>query len=172
MKQVNLLIPLYLTSTLRAQQSTQHASLYESEFVGSEKSCAAFCLWQEGWDDSLPVELGCGSGYTNDCVCRVDQAPVASSALTKCILRTCGISSTIDVSRAVSIYDAYCAGVGYTDGHAAVPSITGNTGSSLNDDSLGESTAFCVLFNSLPLPAIAHVGDDFYRPLSNGVERG
>jgi hypothetical protein len=164
MKQFNLLILLYLTSTLRAQQSTQRASLYKSEFVGSEKSCASFCLWQEGWDDSLPGELGCGGSLTNDCVCRVDQAPVASSALTKCILKVCGSSSTIDVSRAVSIYDAYCAGAGYTDGHAAVPAITTNmdppdiptfteltivtetasTGS-LNGASLGELKVFGVL---------------------------
>lgn len=88
-----------------------------------QKQCVKGCI-----NDSSPKGLiggiGCSFPYNNDCMCRADQASPASLVLTSCVSSQCGASATIDISRAVSVYDAYCSGAGYTDGHAVQPTPT------------------------------------------------
>ncbi|OAL54570.1 hypothetical protein IQ07DRAFT_596072 [Pyrenochaeta sp. DS3sAY3a] len=91
-----------------------------------QKGCVKNCIWYAGsWDDLLPG-IGCSKPWVNECLCRADQAPSASKFLTTCVRSACGSTASNDISRAVSVYDGYCVGAGYThvQGQAAPAETT------------------------------------------------
>jgi hypothetical protein len=93
------------------------------------RQCAQFCVWHAGAVDDLMAEgLGCTSPWVNDCLCRLDLAPIASSFVSKCCSSRCTIGSADgDVSSAIGVYNTYCQANGFAvaGAGAAVASTTG-----------------------------------------------
>lgn len=74
-----------------------------------QRGCVKSCLWGDIANGDLSINLGCTAPWVNECYCRADQAPVASSFLSKCVSSVCLGSASVDVSLALSVYDQYCA---------------------------------------------------------------
>ena len=77
-----------------------------------QRSCVKICL--KGYlpdTGDLIYRLGCTYPYVNECYCRADAPPRASSILSDCVTSLCTDikSPTVDVSNAISVYNGYCA---------------------------------------------------------------
>lgn len=71
----------------------------------------------------LAEDMGCGtSPIENDCFCRADLQQNAENIIRSCVNNDC--QETQDVNSAVSLYDAYCTGAGFT-ADAATTAATG-----------------------------------------------
>ncbi|KAF1994528.1 hypothetical protein P154DRAFT_585485 [Amniculicola lignicola CBS 123094] len=102
-------------------QDLVSASIAQDTSYLNQKECVKNCIW--GSNDLMPG-IGCSSPWINECLCRADQAPPASRFLTSCVRSGCGSSASDDISRAVSVYDGYCVGAGFTDAHGAPAETT------------------------------------------------
>lgn len=76
---------------------------------------------------------GINTGALDSCWCRPDLQPRAETYLSTCVSSSCksgGGAVTVDVSSAVSIYDNYCLGKGYTANQSpqSVPATTTDAG--------------------------------------------
>jgi hypothetical protein len=92
------------------------ATLTESTAYASQRPCAKRCFYygSHGGADLLAGEIGCAlDPIENECICRSDLQQTADSFLRKCVSERCD-ANAIDISSAVSIYDAYCTSNGYT----------------------------------------------------------
>ncbi|KAF4231135.1 hypothetical protein CNMCM8980_005613 [Aspergillus fumigatiaffinis] len=111
----SLLIRLCCSLFINAADGTT-ATLTESTAYASQRPCAKRCFYygSHGGADFLAGEIGCAvDPIENECICRSDLQQTADSFLRKCVSDRCG-KNAIDVSSAVSIYDAYCTSNGYT----------------------------------------------------------
>jgi hypothetical protein len=105
---------LFFLSRTTAQLSICSAAAYTSL-----RECAAYCISYNNLSfcDYLARDLSCSPGGTapenilNSCYCRSDLAPSAHSILSSCVSDSCS-KNTVDIQQVVSLYDAYCAGVG------------------------------------------------------------
>jgi hypothetical protein len=103
------------------------ASIQNIPIFSSQRPCAQNCVW---WDVTpinvealLAGSLGCQlSPIENDCLCRTDLQPSATSYLQTCVSTACN-GNTQDIQSAQSIYLSYCSSNGYltasTTQHAA-----------------------------------------------------
>ncbi|KAF2679963.1 hypothetical protein K458DRAFT_421804 [Lentithecium fluviatile CBS 122367] len=123
----SVFLPLLHVSITLCEQIVS-ASIESYSGYLQQKQCVKDCIWKGSWyDDTKPLMpgIGCSNPLINDCLCRSDQAPPASKFLTTCVHSSCGTTATVDLSRAVSVYDAYCIEAGYTnDGHVQVAQTT------------------------------------------------
>lgn len=85
-----------------------------------QRSCARLCYWFVS-DDQVALAIDCdssGKGALDSCWCRPDLQSGAELHLSSCVKSQCsgvgGVGAeTVDVSRAVGLYDSYCAEKGY-----------------------------------------------------------
>ncbi|KAI3322052.1 hypothetical protein HD806DRAFT_500865 [Xylariaceae sp. AK1471] len=94
--------------------ASEIVSLEQAPAFNSQRPCAQNCF---GDGDSGPWILADGIGcpisnIPNECFCRLDRQPTADAFLQSCVNNKCA-QNTIDISSAVSIYDAYCTGAGF-----------------------------------------------------------
>jgi hypothetical protein len=90
--------------------------------------CAQGCFFNIGsqgaFFGNLEGAIGCSWNYQNpginDCYCRTDKQPVATSYLSSCIANACTVGNpSIDINSGVGIYVGYCQSLGYlTPGEA------------------------------------------------------
>ncbi|ORY60976.1 uncharacterized protein BCR38DRAFT_412078 [Pseudomassariella vexata] len=106
---VALLVPtIQAANTVTITADTQY---------NSQRDCVKQCLGSgEATGDFLPA-LGCTSPYLNTCFCRSSNANLASSFLSTCIATQCketvATSPAPALSRALSLYNTYCASAGF-----------------------------------------------------------
>ncbi len=101
--------PILLTLALSSLVSAQTAnSIAGSNPYNQQRACIKACLWGFPAGGDLSIQLGCSAPWVNECYCRADLKPAASSILSKCVYSQCGQSATVDVSLALSVYDGYC----------------------------------------------------------------
>jgi len=94
--------------SLRVYSQTSNSVASDSGYL-QQRGCVKSCLWGDIANGDLSINLGCTAPWVNECYCRADQAPVASSFLSKCVSSVCLGSASVDVSLALSVYDQYCA---------------------------------------------------------------
>jgi len=113
---VLLLSPLLLLLLFTNPAEAVTASLTESPAYESQRPCAKDCFYLGAWSgpDYLAENIGCdASDIQNECLCRPDLQPKGDSWLRSCVGDRCD-KNTLDISVAVSIYDAYCTKAGFT----------------------------------------------------------
>ncbi|ORX90945.1 hypothetical protein BCR34DRAFT_620657 [Clohesyomyces aquaticus] len=116
-----LLLLLFLTAPSLAQ-SSKDVSITSNLGYKEQKGCVKTCLYYGVLLVTSRDVLGainCEYPWLNDCLCRADQAPPATSFLSRCVSSNCDASGTEDFTRAVSVYDAYCRSAGYIHDGAA-----------------------------------------------------
>ncbi|XWX00566.1 hypothetical protein V2A60_008587 [Cordyceps javanica] len=78
--------------------------------------CIRYCAWYN-YQGNLPLALGCGDPYENDCYCptATESISKASVAIEKCVSSRCSAGDlTRDLSSLRSIYAGYCKDAGYS----------------------------------------------------------
>jgi len=122
-----LLVSLTTSALLSPSVQAQGAAATGTQSVMSDASwkaldpCAQNCFqsWFLGcWMPILDSALGCATQQCtladNDCLCRTDHQPVATSFISSCVSASCTIGDAqIDVSSGVAVYQGYCGDVGY-----------------------------------------------------------
>jgi hypothetical protein len=98
---------LFCFASLVAAQN----SAYTIESVSAyslQRTCVQNCL------GGLPGQIGCPFSYVylNQCACRTDLQPSASTFLTGCVNNGCSRDPS-DLSSAISLYDSYCVSNGF-----------------------------------------------------------
>ncbi|KAK0669845.1 hypothetical protein QBC41DRAFT_336507 [Cercophora samala] len=71
------------------------------------RTCGKDCLWSDinYW---VGGTLQCGSPYVNDCLCRVEFAPLISSHASSCIETLCTVGPVDgEISSFLSLYNTY-----------------------------------------------------------------
>ncbi|KAI1278630.1 hypothetical protein F5Y07DRAFT_360599 [Xylaria sp. FL0933] len=90
-------------------------SLAQATAFASQRPCAQSCFGGGVFGDVGELADGIGCAYQNpqnECVCRLDLQPNADEYIASCVSRYCS-ANTLDITSAVSIYDAYCTSAGY-----------------------------------------------------------
>ena len=92
--------------------SSQPSSVAQQSYYNEQRACVKACIWGFPPTGDLSILLGCPPPWINACFCRADAPQRAASALTKCITSACTDINkpTMDLSSALSVYTAYCAG--------------------------------------------------------------
>lgn len=100
--------------------SCQTVSIQDIPAFTSQRPCALNCIsGLNGEPEILAEDMGCAySPIENECFCRPDLQGTAESIVRQCVNNYC--QNTLDVNSAVSIYDAYCTGLGSTRAAGAV----------------------------------------------------
>ncbi|PVH94932.1 hypothetical protein DM02DRAFT_675849 [Periconia macrospinosa] len=104
------LLLAFLAPHVARPQATQTISSYPA--YQSLRACGQSCFYNEVKHDILGSNLKCcKQQYCADqadeqCYCREDLAPKATSWLSLCIDKRC--SSPVDFTSAVNVYDSYC----------------------------------------------------------------
>jgi hypothetical protein len=85
-------------------------SFHQASGYATQRVCAFGCF-EDFHDPGYPIarELSC----PNDCFCRPDLQPTATSYISSCLNGKCGRNS-LDISRGLAIYTDYCTAAGYT----------------------------------------------------------
>ena len=96
-------------------------SITAGEGFKSERGCVQSCIWDNGYRD-LNIALKCNYHWYEACMCRPDLVPVAQSFLSSCVNSACS-GNAADITAAISLSSAYCAGTGN-----AVQTGTGGSG--------------------------------------------
>jgi hypothetical protein len=110
--------------SLAQNAATETQTLWSQDIYSSQKPCAQGCFLGDFAGcgiDEVANAIGCNYNYcgnsigaTNGCYCRTDLQSVAQSYVSECVKTKCTIGdSEIDISSAVSIYDAYCVANGF-----------------------------------------------------------
>jgi hypothetical protein len=91
-------------------QSTATNSIFSYPDYNLQRDCVKVFLWGSPSGGALSINLGCSAPWLNNCFCRADLAPAASSFLTKCATFECpgGEEATVDIAAGVSVYNKYC----------------------------------------------------------------
>ncbi|KAK6535833.1 hypothetical protein TWF281_000083 [Arthrobotrys megalospora] len=124
MHSIETIVTLFTLVTLTALSTAQTVSIYSLPEFSSALPCVRTCIFcTAGWTqcDDLGVFLGCDyyEPYLDSCWCRRDFYSKATKSLYDCVSAACG-GQTRDISSAISMYGAYCAG----KDTAAVPTVT------------------------------------------------
>ncbi|KAH9206147.1 hypothetical protein DL95DRAFT_469887 [Leptodontidium sp. 2 PMI_412] len=101
-----LFAPIFL---LNEAVKAENLSIGNGNFQ-SMRPCAQSCLGDPSGDD-VRTGIGCGTVNglgQNECYCREDLQPAASSWLSTCVMARCS-SNTVDLTSVISLYDNYCA---------------------------------------------------------------
>ena len=135
----------------------------ELDAYSEQVSCVQACLFDDILSDKLNGYLGCTYPWVEECYCRPSFAPVASSFLTSCVVKSC-TASLDNPQRAVSVYDQYCASA--QAGPALNPATITSPGSSIPEPS--STVLVMVTVTSPPSPNSASVstsrkGGEFLR---------
>ena len=99
----------YCAGELTVVTSAATESLSTDAMMEAQPSCIQACMMSRplGGGPNLPRMLQCSSPVYNDCLCRTDLTPEASSHLTKCINSECS-GNTASIASAISLYGSYC----------------------------------------------------------------
>ncbi|KAI1353315.1 hypothetical protein F5Y01DRAFT_277583 [Xylaria sp. FL0043] len=115
-------------------------SLAQATAFASQRPCAQNCFGGGIFGDVGELADGIGCAYQNpqnECVCRLDLQPNADEYIASCVSRGCS-ANTLDITSAVSIYDAYCTSAGYV---RDTPATRTSDSSSQTDPSKTEAPA-------------------------------
>ncbi|KAK4182664.1 hypothetical protein QBC35DRAFT_457066 [Podospora australis] len=132
---------LLLSHPIAGQQPPTFSLPYQPQY-NLLSGCGKTCLFGSS-DVWIGGKLECSRPYTNDCMCRVDKAPIISSYASECNRNLCTVGDPQqDINSFLSVYNSYCAKNGYTlpgaANNVAVP--TGGAATSI----IGDSTAATV----------------------------
>jgi len=106
--------------------SSAEVSITDSPQYQSQRPCARDCFYLGAFKgpDRIALYIDCDpSPIENNCFCRSDLQGSVDNYLTSCVNSACG-KKTLDITNAVSIYDAYCTGLGYTREEESAPVTT------------------------------------------------
>ncbi|KAI0802327.1 hypothetical protein GGR55DRAFT_455172 [Xylaria sp. FL0064] len=115
-------------------------SLAQATAFASQRPCAQSCFGGGIFGDVGELADGIGCAYQNpqnECVCRLDLQSNADEYIASCVSRYCS-ANTLDITSAVSIYDAYCTSAGYV---RDTPATRTSDSSSQGDTSKTEAPA-------------------------------
>ncbi|EGX88932.1 Transmembrane protein SKG6 [Cordyceps militaris CM01] len=105
--------------------------------------CIRLCAWYN-YQGNLPLALGCGDPYENDCYCptATESVSKASVAIEKCVSSRCAAGDlTRDLTSLRSIYAGYCKDAGYTQDAGVLGYTVAASTSSSSSEAASPSSA-------------------------------
>ena len=102
------LVAILYATLLFSAEAKGTLSLKDTPAYQTQRNCGQSCL------NNIQYELDCAAApFYNDCFCREDLQPIARGYLNGCV-RKRGCDNTLDIGGAITAYDDYCRGAGYT----------------------------------------------------------
>ncbi|KAF2963471.1 hypothetical protein GQX73_g10104 [Xylaria multiplex] len=95
--------------------TSESVTLTQAAAFASQRPCAQGCFGSNLFPNAGLLADGIGCAYRNpqnECVCRLDLQPSADDYISNCVDNACS-ANPLDISSAVSIYDAYCTSAGF-----------------------------------------------------------